>query len=272
MNRSSGEVNVPDAGQPQVAQQLRRRTGRQPGIPVRGITVDRGRIEPDRWPWNVPAVAHLVDHGLDLDPGVNVVLGPNGAGKSTLVEAIAAAWGRRMSAFREDWLQQAVAAPSSEDSPLDRALRLDMTTGGPSGGLFLRAERMHGQAASFSARGRWQERVGDRPLLELSHGEGFLAVLGGMTSEPGLYVLDEPESALSFESSLALVQILSDMRAAGSQIVLATHSPILAAFPGARLLHVDVAGITEVTYDDSELVRTWRSFLDAPGRYLRHLD
>ena len=97
-------------------------------------------------------------------------------------------------------------------------------------------------------------------------------MLGGMTSEPGLYVLDEPESALSFESSLALVQILSDMRAAGSQIVLATHSPILAAFPGARLLHVDVAGITEVTYDDSELVRTWRSFLDAPGRYLRHLD
>jgi len=234
--------------------------------------VDSGHVEPDRWPWNVPAVAHLARHGLDLDPGVTVIVGPNGAGKSTLVEAVAAAWGRRMSAFRDDWLSQSVAAPSTEDSPLYRALRLDMTTGGPCGGLFLRAERLHAQAAQFSARGRWRDRVGDVPLLELSHGEGFLAVLQAMTGETGLYVLDEPESALSFESSLALLQIMSDMRAAGSQIVLATHSPVLAALPGARIQQVDADGISDVDFDDADLVRTWRAFLDAPQRYLRHLD
>jgi predicted ATPase len=245
---------------------------KQPGVPVRQVSVDTGQVVPDAWPWDVPAVRTLVDRGLDLDPGINVIIGPNGAGKSTLVEALAAAWGRRMSSFRDDWLQQSVALPSSEDSSLYRALRLHMTPGGPSGGLFLRAERLHAQSGQFSARGRWQERVGDRPLLQLSHGEGFLAVLQGMTGEPGFYVLDEPESALSFESSLALLQIMTDMRAAGSQIVLATHSPILASVPGARIRQVDSEGICDVTYDDSTLVRTWRSFLEAPERYLRHLD
>ena len=245
---------------------------RQPGVPVRQVSIDAGHVHPGVWPWNVPAVAHLAANGLDLDPGVNVVIGPNGAGKSTLVEAFAAAWGRRMSAFREDWLQQSVAMPSAEDSPLYRALRLHMTAAGPTGGLFLRAERLHSQSVQFARRGRWRERVGDTPLLELSHGEGFLAILQGMTQEPGFYVLDEPESALSFESSLALLQIMSDMRAAGSQIVLATHSPVLAALPGARIVQLDLEGISQVSYDESGLVQSWRSFLGAPERYLRHLD
>jgi predicted ATPase len=216
-------------------------------------------------------VAQLAEHGLDLDPGITVIIGPNGAGKSTLVEAVAAAWARQMSAYRQDWLQQSVANPSAEDSALFRSLRLHTSTGGANGGLFLRAERLHAQAASFTKRGRWSARVGETPLLELSHGEGFLAVLRGMSDEPGLYVLDEPESALSFDSSLALLQIMVDMRAAGSQILLATHSPVLAAVPGARLLHLDDAGISEVAYDDAEVVTAWRSFLDAPDRYLRHL-
>lgn len=199
-----------------------------------------------------------------------MLVGPNGAGKSTITEAVAAAWGRRMSAFRQDWLQQSVAAPSSEDSDLHRALRLAYTTGGPNGGLFLRAERLHAQAAGFSSRGRWSERI-DGPLLTRSHGEGFLDVLTGMIAEPGLYVLDEPESALSFESCLALLAILLDMLAAGSQVLLATHSPILAALPGAQLLQLDDRGITPTAYDDTELVTSWRSFLGDPDRYVRHL-
>jgi predicted ATPase len=172
--------------------------------------------------------------------------------------------------FRDDWLQQAVARPSDEDSDLHRALRLDYTIGGPAGGLFLRAERLHAQADAFSKRGRWEERV-KRPLLTRSHGEGFLQVLAGMTAEPGLYVLDEPESALSFDSSLMLLTLMSDMRAAGSQIVLATHSPLLAALPGATILQLDEHGISPVEYDDTDLVQSWRSFLDNPEGYLRYL-
>ncbi len=97
-------------------------------------------------------------------------------------------------------------------------------------------------------------------------------MLSGMTHEPGLYVLDEPESALSFDSSLALLQIMGDMRAAGSQVILATHSPILTSVRAARILHLDHDGITQVDYDQTELVRQWRAFLQAPDRYLRHLD
>ncbi|HET7901641.1 MAG TPA: AAA family ATPase [Candidatus Nanopelagicales bacterium] len=233
--------------------------------------MDSGHVEAGRWPWTVPAIAQLAERGVDLDAGITVIIGPNGAGKSTVVEAIAAAWGRLMSSHRQDWLQQAVASPSDEDSALFRSLRLQTTTGGANGGLFLRAERLHAQAASFTQRGRWSERVGPTPLLELSHGEGFLAVLRGMSDEPGLYVLDEPESALSFDSSLALLQIMVDMRSAGSQIVLATHSPVLAAVPGARLLQLDESGIEDVAYDDADLVTSWRAFLAAPDRYLRHL-
>jgi predicted ATPase len=237
---------------------------------VRRLTIDRGQVDPRRWPYTVPAVRQVLDSGLDLAPGATVLVGANGAGKSTIVEAVAAAWGRRMSAFRDDWLQQAVSSPSEEDSDLHRSLRLDYTRGGPSGGLFLRAERLHAQAAGFSHRGRWSDRV-DGPLLTRSHGEGFLQVLAGMSAEPGLYVLDEPESALSFDSCLVLLTIMSDMLAAGSQILLATHSPVLAALPSARLLQLDDHGIGPISYDGSDLVTSWRRFLATPDAYLRHL-
>lgn len=92
-----------------------------------------------------------------------------------------------------------------------------------------------------------------------------------MTAEPGLYILDEPESALSFDSCLALLVIMSDMRSAGSQILLATHSPILAAVPGAHIYELDEGGLRSVCYDDTHLVESWRGFLAAPDRYLRHL-
>ena len=218
----------------------------------------------------MPAVRQMVDGGLELAPGATVLVGANGAGKSTIVEAVAAAWGRRMSAFREDWLQQAVAAPSEEDSDLHRTIRMEFTRGGSTGGLFLRAERLHAQAAGFTHRGRWSERV-DGPLLDRSHGEGFLQILAGMSAEAGLYVLDEPESALSFDSCLVLLTIMNDMLAAGSQILLATHSPILAALPAAHLLQLDDEGITPIDYDSSDLVTSWRRFLGSPDAYLRHL-
>jgi predicted ATPase len=238
---------------------------------VRRCTVDRGRADPDRWPYTLPAVAQLFDEGLVLDPGVTVLLGENGTGKSTIVEAIATAWGRRTAVFRDDVAMRIVSGASDEDSDLDRALRLESTRGGGTAGFFLRAERFHQQAPALATSRRWRDRLGDVPLLQQSHGEGFLAVLAGMAHEVGLYVLDEPESALSFTSSLALLQILEDIRAGGSQVVLATHSPILAALPDACLLQLDQGGIHRVSYDECELTRNWRLFLDDPRRYTRHL-
>jgi predicted ATPase len=85
-------------------------------------------------------------------------------------------------------------------------------------------------------------------------------------------VLDEPESALSFGGCLALLGMLRDLAADGSQIILSTHSPVLAALPGARIHEVGEWGLRHVEYDDLDLVQTWRLFLDAPQRFLRHLE
>jgi predicted ATPase len=233
--------------------------------------VDRGQADLGQWPYTMPVVAQLVEQGLALSPGVTILIGQNGSGKSTLVEALAATWGRRVTAFRNDWVQRAAAEPSEEDSDLNRSLRLDYTIGGATGGLFLRAERLHAQAGWFSGKGRWGERMDGFDVLARSHGEGFLEILAAMVSDPGLYILDEPESALSFDSCLTLLALMTDMRAAGSQIVLATHSPILAALPQASLLQLDETGIHPVSYDETDLVTSWRGFLQAPDRYLRHL-
>jgi predicted ATPase len=235
-------------------------------VPVQRCYVDQGQARMGLWPYTLPAVSQLVEHGLPLDPGVTVLIGENGSGKSTIVEALAATWGRRITAFRDDVAMQIVTRPSEEDSDLHRSLRLEYTRGGGTGGFFLRAEQLHSQAPSLGKRGRWQARLGDRPLLERSHGEGFLQVLNGMTEEVGLYILDEPESALSFTSSLALLLLLQEMRSVGSQVVMATHSPVLAAVPGARILELGEWGIRQVDYDDTDLVTGWRAFLNAPER------
>ena len=112
----------------------------------------------------------------------------------------------------------------------------------------------------------------DPRFHEMSHGESFLAILEHRFDSPGLYLLDEPESALSFAGCLALVAVLAEItRSESAQAIVATHSPIVAAVPGARILEVGEWGLREVAWEELELVQNWRSFLDAPGRYLRHV-
>jgi predicted ATPase len=109
------------------------------------------------------------------------------------------------------------------------------------------------------------------PLHTRSHGESFLDLIAEREHIQGLWLLDEPESALSISGCLALMGQLRDFVADGSQVILSTHSPILAAYPGADLYELGEWGLRSSTYDDLDLVRTWRGFLDAPGRFLRHL-
>jgi predicted ATPase len=104
-----------------------------------------------------------------------------------------------------------------------------------------------------------------------SHGESFLALFGSRFVTQGLYLLDEPEAALSPQSQLALLSMIGQAVSGGSQFVVATHSPILLAFPGARILTFDETPIAEVAYADLEHVNLTRSFLENPERYLRHL-
>lgn len=108
-------------------------------------------------------------------------------------------------------------------------------------------------------------------LLSASHGEAFLDMLLDASTDAGLWILDEPESALSFHGQLALLKLLAERVEAGSQVVLSTHSPLLARLPAADLLEVGPWGLRSAAWEDLDVVRHWRAFLTGPERYLRHL-
>jgi predicted ATPase len=241
------------------------------GAPVRRVDVDKGKVRAGRWPYTIPAVRDLVEHGFEPSPGLTVLIGENGSGKSTLVEAIAAAWARLVRAHKRDVSLNATAEPSAEDSDLDRGLWLLGTRGGGRGGFFLRSERMHELFDAVHASRRWSEASGGVDLHARSHGEAFIQLLKNRFSEPGLYLFDEPEAALSFTSCLGLIALLARLPGEGSQAIVATHSPLIAATPGATVLELGEWGMRKAKYEDLELVRSWREFLEKPERFVKYL-
>ena len=232
-----------------------RRVERDPHAPV-----------PGGWPFDLPAVRQLLDDGLDLAPGVTFLLGENGSGKSTLVEAVAQAYGLNP----EGGSTGAQHRTRVSESPLGDVLRLVRTPGPLVSSYFLRAETMHG-LYTYLEQNPPPDRRSEPRFHEMSHGESFLAVLRDRFDGYGFFLLDEPESALSFSSCLGLLALLDELARAGGQVLCATHSPVLAALPGATLLEVGDHGLRQVAYDDLPLVQHWRDFLAAPHRYLRHL-
>jgi predicted ATPase len=223
----------------------------------------RPPLAPRQWPLTVPAVAQVVAEGIELAPGVTFLVGENGSGKSTLVEGIAMAFGLSP----EGGSTQGHHSTRASESDLGRLLRIDRGLASSRWGFFLRAETMHG----------WYTYLEDHPaphdprFHEMSHGESFLEILRTRFDSPGLYCLDEPEAALSFSAQIALVGTLHDLAAGGAQVLCATHSPLLAALPGAQLLEVGPWGMRPTSYDDLELVAHWKRYLDSPMRYLRHV-
>jgi predicted ATPase len=166
-------------------------------------------VDPAGWPFTMPAVTQLLRDGLDLAPGVTFLVGENGSGKSTLVEAIAMAYGLSP----EGGSTGAAHSSRTTESPLHKAIRLERSPGAPRWGFFLRAETMHGFYTYLEENpGKGSER-----FHFLSHGESFLEVLRTRFNSPGFYCLDEPESALSFSSCLALVGVLDEITQSGGQ-------------------------------------------------------
>lgn len=233
--------------------------------PVRRVSANEHAPGDGRWPAGIPAVRDVLAAGLDLPAGVTLLVGENGSGKSTLVEAVAMAFGLAA----EGGSTNAQHATYATESDLWRWLALERSPGAPRWGFFLRAETMHGFYTYLA------ENPGSNPhepdFHRLSHGESFLAVLRTRFDSPGLYCLDEPEAALSFSAQIALVSSLHELAAAGAQVLCATHSPLLAALPGARILEVGDWGLRESRFDDLDLVSHWRNYLDQPMRYLRHV-
>jgi predicted ATPase len=230
------------------------------------------RKDPERWggvgfPFEVPAVDGV--ETLDLSGPVTLLAGDNGTGKSTIVEAIAEAMGF---AAEGGELERSGELPAVPRPVLGDGLVPELTHTKPHNGYFLRAESFFNVASFVDSGGIFSPDLslyGDVPLHQQSHGQSFLALASNRFGGESLYVLDEPEAALSVSGALALVAIVVRAAAAGAQFVIATHSPILLATPGARIYELDERGIAPCGYDDLDTVRLMRGFLDAPERYLR---
>lgn len=221
-------------------------------------------LDTDRYPASIPAVAQLLAEGLDFSPGVTFLVGENGSGKSTVLEGIALAYGFSP----EGGSNQARHTTRRSESPLSEWIELQRGIGASRWGFFLRAETMHSFYTYLEDNpGKTVEPV----FHEMSHGESFLAILDTRFDRPGFYCLDEPEAALSFSSTLALMSTLQRIADRGGQVLCATHSPVLASLPGATILELGPWGMRRAAWDDLELVHHWRAYLDAPQRYLRHL-
>jgi predicted ATPase len=243
---------------------------------VRTVVVREDARRPDQWPWTVPVLHSL--QRLELHPGVTILVGENGTGKSTLVEGIAVAAG-----FPPEGGSLGFGAHTrAEVAALAEALQLVRGYRRPRTGFFLRAESFFNVATEIERideEARAQrlpqtpliESYGGISLHERSHGEGFLALVLHRFGPDGLYVLDEPEAALSPQSSLALLRRMHDLVEAGSQFVIATHSPILMGYPDAWIYELSERGAERVAYDATDHVRLTRSFLGDRERFLREL-
>jgi predicted ATPase len=235
-----------------------------PGPYLLGLRRDEARWG-EGFPFDVLA---RVDE-MRLDAPVTLLAGDNGTGKSTLVEAIATAMGFDGEGGELERLGELPAVPRPI---LGGTLEPVLSRAKPRIGYFLRAESFFNVAAFVDRGEEFSPDLsiyGDRPLHEQSHGQSFLALAANRFGGEGLYLLDEPEAALSVSGALALVAIVARAAGAGAQFVVATHSPVLLACPGARIYELDETGVAERAYDDLDAVRLTRGFLEAPERYLR---
>lgn len=218
------------------------------------------------WPATLAPVAHLLNHGLDLG-AATVLVGENGSGKSTLIEALAMAYGLSP----EGGSVGADHSTRPSESVLAQHLMLTLNPRTAKRGYFLRAETMHGFYTFLEKNPPLVHR--DVAFHDMSHGESFIELVASRFRGPGVWVLDEPESALSFSGCLSLLAMLEAKLADGdSQVIMSTHSPILAALPGAAIYEVGAWGLRRQDWDQLELVANWKSFLRSPGSYLKHLE
>jgi len=220
------------------------------------------------YPFNVPTIASL--HDLEIQKPAVFFVGENGSGKSTLLEAIAIHYGFGGEGGNRNFSSATTESVRSVE-PLVKALRIAFSrrTGR---GFFLRAESFFNTASAIDALGTI-DAYGGRSLHAQSHGESFLALAASKFNQDGLYLLDEPEAALSAQRQLSLLLILHELikRRREVQVIIATHSPILLGYPDAQILSFDDGRVHQVGYTETQPYQLYRRFLADPQRYLNRL-
>ncbi|MGA9857521.1 MAG: AAA family ATPase [Solirubrobacteraceae bacterium] len=239
---------------------------------VRAVSLPAAAADESRTghPWQLPVIAGLQPQ-LALHPKVTYLVGENGSGKSTLLEAIATAAGMNP----EGGTSNFTFSTREPDTSLGQAIRLVRGARRPRTDFFLRAESLFTAATYLERLAETDERAlaayGGTSLHEQSHGESFLAVLINRLGPDGFYLLDEPEAALSTQNCLTCLRRIHELVGAGSQFVIATHSPVILAYPEATIYACTDAGLEQVDYEACEPVRLTRAFLGARERFLDEL-
>jgi predicted ATPase len=236
---------------------------------LKKISLLKERVtKPREYPFSISAIASLKT--LEISSRVCFFVGENGTGKSTLLEAIAAHYGFGLEDGNRNF------SPTTTDSvttiePLVKALRLSFTkrTGG---GFYLGAESFFNVASHVDQVGA-SESYGGRSLHAQSHGESFLSLLQNRFTRSGFYLMDEPEAALSPQRQLSFLILLHNLVRGNDniQFVIATHSPILLAYPGAQIVSFDEGKVHQIDYRESQPFQLVSRFIAAPERYINAL-
>lgn len=211
-------------------------------------------------------IKYLSEHGrLNFSSNVTFLVGENGSGKSTLLEAIAVAYGFNAEGGTRNFNFET----KKSHSELHEHLTL-IKKGLARDGFFLRAESMYNAASYIDDTGS-SGFYGGVSLHDQSHGESFISIVQNRFGGKGLYILDEPEAALSPMRQMTLMAEMKELLKKDSQFIIATHSPVLMAFPGAEILQLSENGIERVGYEDTEHYQITKMFLDNPERMLGYL-
>ena len=240
---------------------------------LKEISLKRGLIDSfNSYPFSIPAVKEL--DSIEFGKEVTIFVGENGSGKSTLLEAIAVGLGFNA----EGGTKNFSFGTRNTHSSLHSFLRLSRSFKKYQDGFFLRAESFYNVATNIDELDEApsfgppiKDSYGGISLHEQSHGESFLALMVERFGGNGLYLLDEPEAALSPNRQLAVLSRMHQLIKDDSQFVLATHSPILMAYPGALIYQIDSTGIYPIKYKDTEHYAVTRAFLENPEPMLKEL-
>ena len=230
------------------------------------ITGIRLRDMPQGYLAKLPAVKHLYrSKELEFTNPVTFFVGENGSGKSTLLEAIAVAAGFNPEGGSRDFVFS-TRRTHSDLCDLITPIRSIP----PKDGFFMRAESFY-NTASYLDENSTMKRYGGVSFHEQSHGESFLSLVTNRFEGNGLYIMDEPEAALSPQRLLTLLVLMDELVKKSSQFIIATHSPIIMAFPGADIIQFSENGMERVSYRETESYRITKQFMDDPERMVKYL-
>lgn len=233
---------------------------------ILGVTLN-GSPGPNSYLSRLPLIQYLSSVPvLEFHKPVTFLVGENGTGKSTLLEAIAVASGFNPEGGSRDFN----FSTHDTHSELYHYLKLIRSIP-PLDGFFLRAESFYNAASYLDDSGSDMWRYGGVSFHEQSHGEAFLALVTHRFAGSGLYLLDEPEAALSPMKIMTLICAIDDLVKRNSQFIIATHSPVLMAYPNAQILQLTENGVEEKAYRETEHYKLTKQFIDAPERMIKYL-